>query len=194
MVNYGNGKIYKIQPTCDCEIGEVYYGSTTKKYLSQRMDEHRSKFKKRHINKSKYSVYKLFEKYGVDNCEIVLIELVNCNSKDELLSREKHYIKTNNCVNKVSPIRTVDEKKEYDKNYYDDNVDKIKEYYIIYREKNNEQIKLIKNEYYKQNKVAIRAKNDVICQCECGGCYTKCHKAHHYKTTKHQNFINKQIK
>ena len=30
MVNYSNGKIYKIVPTVEHEEGDVYYGSTTK--------------------------------------------------------------------------------------------------------------------------------------------------------------------
>ena len=37
MVNYKNGKIYKIE--CN-ETGEVYYGSTTRK-LCDRMTDHR---------------------------------------------------------------------------------------------------------------------------------------------------------
>ena len=41
MVNYSNGKIYKIEPICDHEDGDVYIGSTTKQYLSQRMEYHR---------------------------------------------------------------------------------------------------------------------------------------------------------
>ena len=45
MVNYGNGKIYKIEPICDHDEGEVYIGSTTKDYLSQRMDTHRADYK-----------------------------------------------------------------------------------------------------------------------------------------------------
>ena len=42
MVNYENGKIYKIES----HSGDmIYIGSTTKKYLSQRMDTHRTDFK-----------------------------------------------------------------------------------------------------------------------------------------------------
>ena len=63
MVNYSNGKIYKIEPKCDHEEGEIYIGSTTKQYLSQRMQHHRSDYKlwlekKRNLTTS----YKIFEK------------------------------------------------------------------------------------------------------------------------------------
>ena len=45
MVNYSNGKIYKIEPL-EGEEGDVYIGSTTKQYLSQRMVEHRDSYKR----------------------------------------------------------------------------------------------------------------------------------------------------
>jgi len=38
MVNYQNGKIYFIEPICEHEENERYIGSTTKQYLSQRME------------------------------------------------------------------------------------------------------------------------------------------------------------
>ena len=41
MVNYNNGKIYKIEPIVDHDEGDIYIGSTTKQYLSMRMDKHR---------------------------------------------------------------------------------------------------------------------------------------------------------
>ena len=42
MVNYDNGKIYKIKSN---QTNKIYVGSTTKTYLSQRMDQHRSAVK-----------------------------------------------------------------------------------------------------------------------------------------------------
>jgi ribosome-interacting GTPase 1 len=71
--------------------------------------------------------YDLFDKYGIDNCDIILLELVEANSKDELYTTEAHYIKTINCVNKYIPIRTKEELKEIRKFYDNDNKDiKIK--------------------------------------------------------------------
>ena len=72
MVNYNNGKIYKIES----RLGDlVYIGSTTKQYLSQRMDKHRTDYKqwknnRRHLTTS----FKVFEEYGVEKCSIVLVE------------------------------------------------------------------------------------------------------------------------
>lgn len=151
MVNYNNGKIYKIEPI-NGEEGDIYIGSTTKEYLSQRMDNHRSQYKLFIKGKKQNTTaLTLFAKYGMENCKIILLELVNVNSKDELLIREAHYIKTLQCVNKHIPLRTLQE-------YYQDNKDKIKEYYKDnkdkikgYQEINKDNIKNKKREYYQDN-------------------------------------------
>ena len=46
----------------------------------------------------------------MDNCKIELIENYCCECKEELLRREGHYIRENECVNKLIAGRT---KKEY---------------------------------------------------------------------------------
>jgi hypothetical protein len=72
----------------------------------------------------------LFDKYGIDNCKIVLVEEVECKSKEDLHKRERYYIENNECVNKYIPGRT---RKETQKEYRDANKEIIKE-------KNNERI------------------------------------------------------
>ena len=54
----------------------------------------------------------LFEKYGVENCNIILMENVDVKSKDELTAREAEYIKNNKCINKFLPYQTNEERKE----------------------------------------------------------------------------------
>ena len=175
MVNYSNGKIYKIEPICDHDEGEIYIGSTTKQYLSQRMDKHRSNYKQWKNNKyRKVQVFEIFDKYGVSNCQIVLIETVNAESKDELLAREKHYIKSSKCLNKINPLRTIEEKRiqrnEIVKAFHLKHPDKIKEY----REANKE-------------------KNKKKTACPCGGLYSHSHKLQHFITIKHQEYLKSQI-
>jgi hypothetical protein len=130
MVNYSNGKIYKIEPTVEHDAGDIYIGSTTKKYLSQRMDSHRSTYKywKKHGKYPLTSSYLLFDKYGVDNCKIVLLELVNAESRDELCSRESYYVQTMVCKNKHIPnkFRKLGAK-EYYRQHYKENRDKLLE-------------------------------------------------------------------
>ena len=103
--------------------------------------------------------YKLFEN---DNYNIFLVENYPCNSKDELLSRERFYIENNECVNKCIPCRTrkeyieanKDKIKEQTKEYREANKDKIKQMKAEYREANKDKIK----EYYEKNKDKINAR------------------------------------
>jgi hypothetical protein len=140
---YQNGKIYKIEPL-NGEEGDIYIGSTTQKYLSSRMNQHRSNYiKKRNICKS----HSMFDKYGIENCNIILLEIVNVNNKMELQQREAYYIKLLKCINKNIPLRTKKEWKEDNKEHY---MNKCKEY----REANKEQ----KKEYYETNKETILEK------------------------------------
>jgi hypothetical protein len=182
MVNYNNGKIYKIE-AMNAPVGEkIYIGSTTKQYLSQRMDKHRSEYKNWKNGKAgKVMAYDLFDKYGVENCRIVLIELVNANSKDELLSREAYYIKnTEQKFNRIIPIQTIDERKEYKKNYYADNKEKFIEKSKDYYASNVQKIKETHERY--------RFKNNYKCQCDCGSIYTKSNEIKHLKCKKHIDF------
>ena len=136
MVNYSQGKVYKIEPI---QGGEIYVGSTTKKYLSERMSEHRSNYKKWKAGiQGKCMSFDIFDKYRLENCQIILLESVNANSKEELHVREAHWIKSLECVNKVIPGRTQ-------KEYREDNKDQIAEYQKEYQKQyhldHKEQIK-----------------------------------------------------
>ena len=112
MVNYSKSKIYKIEPIVDHDVNDVYYGATTKHYLSSRWGNHTVDYR---ANKEIQTTVKLlFDKYGITNCHIVLVELYPCNSKDELSSKEGEYIRNNPCVNKQISGRT---KQEYSKMY-----------------------------------------------------------------------------
>ena len=176
MVNYNNGKIYKIENNVD---DMIYIGSTTKQYLSQRMDSHRSNFKRwKNGGYHNISVFEMFDKHGVENCKIVLLQLVNCESKDELLAREAFYIKSLVCVNKVIPLRTR-------KEYLVDNKEKIKDLNKQYKEENKDKIKVLKKQYYIEN----IEKHKIKYTCECGStsCFTT--KLRHEKTHKHLTYL-----
>ena len=161
MVNYGNAKVYKIWSTAG---DKIYIGSTTKEYLSQRMDKHRSNYKCWTNGKTNLvTSFHLFEDYGLDNCFIELLEAKVCNSKDEMIQLEGKYIRSLVCVNRNIPDRT---KKEYIK---DNVVNKAK----------------YDSKYYEDNKELINQKN----QCECGGKYTNHHKLCHLKSIKHCQYI-----
>lgn len=158
MPDYKKGKIYKI---VDPNEEMIYVGSTCQQYLCCRMSTHRSSYKR--LN-NYCSSHDIFDKYGVENCKILLIENYPCNSKEELIKKEAEYIKQLNCVNKVIPDRTEkewrednkDEIKENQKQYYLDNKDKFKEYQKQYREDNEDKIKEQGKQYREDNKDKIK--------------------------------------
>lgn len=154
MVNYQQGKIYKIVTNTDDDI--CYVGSTTNKYLCQRMTKHKNNYKVWKNGKTNNtSSYELFEKYGFENCRIELLEIFPCNSRDELTKKEAEYIRALNCVNKVLPDRTV---KEWYKEYYDENKETLIQYQKEYRIINEEKVKKRDKIHYEANKIEILEK------------------------------------
>jgi hypothetical protein len=207
--DYSKGKIYKVEPICEHDDGDIYIGSTTKDYLSQRMVQHRSNYK-RWLNAigTSVSVFKIFDKYGSENCNIVLLESVDAKDYNELISREAYYIRTLQCVNKIIPDRKI-------KEYYEDNKEiiiqrrvqyrlankeKLREYYetnkkhIIERKKQyyNENKDRVKK-YYEDNKAKINEVKKVYEEkqyvCDCGSVCVLHKKARHLRTGKHQAYL-----
>ena len=126
MVNYNNGKIYKI---VDNTNNNIYIGSTTEKYLSTRLAKHLSNYKRFLEGKEKCSCSCkiIFEN---NNYYIELIENYPCDDINQLTAREQFHINQNNCINvKRCNVDKEIFKKErclYSKNYYDDNKERIK--------------------------------------------------------------------
>jgi len=154
MVNYQEGKVYKIVPNTDDDI--CYIGSTCKKYLCQRMAEHKQDYKKwKNGTHNKVTSYNLFEKYGFENCRIELLEIYPCNSRDELTKKEAGYIRALNCVNKVLPDRTGQEIQEKHKIYYCENRDTILEQRKKYQQENRDTISEQQKKYQQENRDTI---------------------------------------
>ena len=81
--------------------------------LSSRMALHRRDYKQYNAGQAGYvSSYALFDKCGVEHCKIELIEDYPCESREQLAKREGHYIKQEECINKVVAGRTVKERFE----------------------------------------------------------------------------------
>ena len=207
MVDYSKGKIYKI--VCN-KTGKIYIGSTTSE-LSKRLSEHKRAYKwsKKNKNYKNMTSYKIIEG---NNFNIILIEEVNCKSKEELLKRERFYIENIECVNKIYPLRTKKEYynehetdiKEYIKQYKEDNKDKLKDYIANYYQKNKmkcrlnqkqynidnkDKIKERKKQYYQNNKEKINEKNTVMHNCPCGSCIQKREIRNHLKSKKHIAYV-----
>jgi len=119
---YSRGKIYKLVPKIinNDEEQLIYIGSTCEKLLSNRLAGHRKDYK--YYNKNidtkklnKFTSYKLFDKYGVNNVDIIILLEYSCNNKYELHAKEREYIENNVCVNKYIPNRTFNEWREDNK-------------------------------------------------------------------------------
>ena len=91
-------QIYKICPKVEHEEGDVYYGYTHK---SNRFYSHQVDYDRWFMSKERpyTSSYKVFMRYGFDNCEYVVLE-EGIKTKQEAMEREKYYIQSFPCVNK----------------------------------------------------------------------------------------------
>ncbi len=158
MNRYNNAKIYKL---IDNINGNIYIGSTCELSLAKRLAKHIDNFKCYKKGKSHFvTSFNILEN---NNYSIILLEEYPCNSKDQLLARERYHIENTECINKSIPTRTS-------KEWYYNNKEKMNIYHSQYREQNKDKI----NEKF---------------VCECGGKYTCSNKIQHLKTTKHQNYL-----
>jgi hypothetical protein len=128
-----NGYIYKISDTNEkmCYIGSTFVGVTERFY------QHKTDFKRFKLGKYKRnSCFDIFDKFGVDNTKIVLVETLDFPSKrQDLLKLEQKWIKATDCVNKYSAIRTKEDQKNYEQGYYKENKEKIQQAVKEYRSK-----------------------------------------------------------
>jgi len=174
MVNYENAKIYLLKSK---NSDKVYVGSTCEKYLSSRLSKHKYDSK---LESKKISAKEI---YDCGDIYIELYECFNCSCKEELLKREKEVIKLFNCVNKQSPINSIEETKEWrkvykennkekikeqGKEYYENNKDKIKEYRKGYLERTKEHTKQVRKKYEDTHKDKIQERLKKNIKCECG--------------------------
>lgn len=162
---YQNGKIYKIT---DNGYNLCYYGSTVQT-LSNRLSGHKRHYTRYQAgNHHTISVFKLFDDYGVENCKIELVELFPCNSKIELLQREGHHIKNNDCVNRIVSGRTkeeyyIDNKErilERVKDNQQRNTDRTKERQKVYRETHKDEQQARNKKYWQEHREELREKRN----------------------------------
>lgn len=172
-MDYKNSKIYSIRSH---NTDLIYIGSTTQ-LLNKRFSKHKCDYKNYLLGK--YHYVTSFEIFKYDDVYIELIEYYPCNNIEELCKREGELIRIHNCVNKNISGRT---KKEYYEENRDYLIDKNKTYQKINKDKHNEYCE----KYRKNNKNKILEKHI----CECGGKYSTSCKSNHFKTAKHQKFIN----
>ena len=161
---YQKSLIYTIRSYSNENL--IYVGSTCNS-LTRRLSQHKSNFK-RYYNNGIGNYVTSFEIVKFPDCYIELLENFPCNNKTELNAREGFHIRKMNCVNKQVAGRS-------NKEYYENNKDKVLEKQKEYRENNKEV-------------VSQQKKTKHIC--ECGGNFTTVNKGRHEKTNIHQNYLN----
>jgi hypothetical protein len=166
-----------------------YIGSTFNR-LHKRFEGHKNAFKywlKDKTKKKYISIFKYFEKYGIQNFKIIKIKsynVIRTNQKDHkhLHAYETLWIsKIKNCCNILIPFNPLikETRKESDKKYKDANKEKIKQTNKKYRDENKDKIKKYRDEhkeyykkyrdehkeyykkYYKENEDKIKEKNKI---------------------------------
>jgi predicted GIY-YIG superfamily endonuclease len=162
-IDHSKTIIYKL--VCnDLNIRNVYVGSTTN--MIERKRNHKSECNNRSspaYNQKKFKIIRL--NGGWNNWSMILIEYYPCTNKFEAIARERYYTELlNSDMNSQIPgaLNRIG-KVEYHKQY--------------------------NGKYQEQHKEQIRAKQNVKFQCECGGCYTYVNKTVHFRTEKHQKYM-----
>jgi len=169
MLDYNNGKIYKI--VCN-ETSEVYIGSTAMS-LEDRL--------KRHVINRTCCCKQIIDR---NNYYIELLETYPCNSQFELERKEGEYQKLITCINIRIAGRT-------EREYRHDNKEKLAKYQKDYRQDNKEYLREYKTQYALQNHEASRARDNKVVICECGIKSTHGHLKRHKLTKRHIDLMNK---
>jgi len=210
MPDYQKGQIYTIRYRLDDSL--LYVGSTTQP-LHKRWSEYKRHYDK--LNRGCYTMLvcqKMRETNDIKNWYIELYENFSCNNKSELSKREgeiQRELKPNLNIrieNRTQKEYREDNKEKLaklNKEYYENNKEKIKEYLKNNKEKitektkeyyenNKEKLADQKKKYRENNKEKIkkyRENNKEKVTCECGCIVTKNDLSRHKKTIKHKNLM-----
>lgn len=165
------GSIYKIIHN---QSNICYIGSTLNK-LNYRWASHKAGYKK---NKNKeygnISIYKYFDKFGIENFKIILIKEYEIYDILQLHVYEQLWINKLKTINKIDVFSPFN-KKQYRKNYYN-----------IHKDKKLEQSKL----RYNEKKIEINnQKKENRITCYCGINLRKADLARHKKSNFHITFV-----
>lgn len=211
MADYSKAKIYQIKNTIN---DDIYVGSTCAP-LATRMTKH----KYNGTRDKGHALFNLFAEHGVDKFYIELIEEYPCNTKQDLLAREGHYIRERGTINKRIAGRTRtqwheehkeeqatknkewytahrEERKLKNKEYREANKEYLKEKSKEYKEANKDRIAEYKKQWADDNKERLQAKHaeywHTEIDCECGMKIKRNGKWHHMKSKKHVELMKQK--
>lgn len=177
MVNYNNGKIYRL--VCNSS-GKQYIGSTANP-LYKRKSEHKKGYtmwlEGRHNYVSSYEIVK------GGNYDIFLIESFPCNNRNELDARERYWIENMECVNLLIPTRTLQERPSYEE---------FKKKAVERARKWNEDNREHRKEYLREYTQANKEKRAEKITCNCGSEVRKGGVWKHRQSQKHKDWEENQ--
>jgi hypothetical protein len=172
--------IYKITPVGEYDDGDVYVGSTSQP-LNERLSGHRCEYRQ---GKNIASGI-LFNKYGMENCKIELLE--QCDETDRY-EKETYWFNNIKCVNFVKPPTGLT-LKEYRHSRYCEKRDELTEYYKEYYTNNRNRILEYHKEYQRENAEKIREYQKKRVVCECGKNILWYMRNRHYQSKSHRDKV-----
>ena len=150
MPDYSKGQIYSIRFYDNDNL--IYIGSTIQP-LAKRFGAHK--------NNNECSLYQYIQENFNGNfkcCYIELIEIFECNNKNELDKKEGEVIRQYKADNNYIVINKYIAGRD-NKQYYQENADKIKEHQKQYYQENADKIKEQQKQYYQENVDKIKQYN-----------------------------------
>ena len=195
---------YTIYKICCDDCNEIYVGST--KAFRARKNHHKSNCN--NINSKKYNL-KIYQTIrdngGWTNWRMCPLEELQNVSKREAEIQEENWrvILTANLNSQKASIGDMT-MTEYQKQYYDQNSERLKEKSKEYYEQNSERLKEKNREYYEQNSERFKEKNKEYYEqnsekfnrkivCECGAVINQSSKSRHKKTLKHKRLMEAKL-
>jgi hypothetical protein len=176
------GIIYKITTSlCD----ELYVGST-EDALEERWKRHTHKYIEYLRTKDRnnwYSVFNLFEEFGIDNCEIELIKEYEVCDKKHLFAYEQLWI---NKLNSLNEQNTMSFGRFGDYMYRLNNKEAISERNKRYRNNHPDRI-------LEQRRNYLENIGRQLYDCDCGSIITRQCLSRHLKSKKHINYLNSNL-
>jgi len=166
MVNYNNGKIYKIVNDVD---DKIYIGSTCVS-LSNRKSKHKDK-SKLYPNRN---IYKHILSIGWHKVSIILIESFRCDTKEELTARERHWM--DELKPELNMIKSMETEAEY----------RIRKSIIQKKSYARDKTKWNTQEF--KDKAKARSTQRVICVCSRE--VSRKNLAKHKKSTSHMKWVS----
>lgn len=181
MVNYANGKIYKMESP----NGLIYIGSTCRT-LAERLASHKAGYKKWLSGRNTYtSSFKLLQ----EDCENTTISLIldyPCSSVKQLHKKEGETMKEYDCVN----LHVAGNGDTRRKEWQTENRERLsvlrKQRYVNRKDHEN----TVNKSWYEANKSYLLAMRAKRYKCLCGSTYSHGNVLAHRKSKRHNKFMS----